>query len=103
MSFELHLHSVEITSYILCEIDFEDSRSSKSASLTYSKALNLDSYKVWHFLNQIFTKSTKFSASKMTQILVFELQYSPKLISRKNLRDRKVLKFPHCNLTLNRP
>ena len=57
---------------ILREINFEDSRSAKSAISIYFEGLNIGSYEILHFLK-----------AEIYQTAALELQASPKLISRK--------------------
>ena len=68
---------------ILREIDFEDSRSAKSANLTHSEALNFGFYEFKPFLRQKFTESTKFRALTMEKMVLLQLLNSTKLVSRK--------------------
>ena len=68
---------------ILCEINFGDSTSAKSALLTYLDVHNFAFCEIWHFLKTEICKITKFRASQNTKTAVLELLDSPKLISRK--------------------
>ena len=68
---------------ILREINFEESRSSKTAILGILEALNFDFYKFLHFLKAEIIKLTKFRAPKMAKMAFLEFLNSPNLISRK--------------------
>ena len=50
------------------------------------------------FNNCKHTKKSKFRASKCVKMADFVLLEPPKLISRKNWSDRKIMKFPHCEV-----
>ena len=67
---------------ILREINFRESKSSKTAIFALLESLNFDFYEFWHFWR---FKLTKFRAPKVAKISVLELLDSPKLISRKFL------------------
>ena len=76
-------HDFSITQ-ILREINFEDSRSAKSAILTHLEALNFDFYEFLHFLKAEIYQINKIQSPyfyKKTAVL--ELLNSPTLISRK--------------------
>ena len=68
---------------ILRGINFEDSRSEKSAILRHLEALNFDFYDILHFFKDTISKLAKFRAPKMAKTAFLELLDSPKLISRK--------------------
>ena len=71
---------------ILREIKVGESKVSKSAKSTHLEALNFDFYEFLHRL--------KFSQSKCKNGSFRTFKRIPTLISRKNMRDRKILKFP---------
>ena len=75
-------------SQILCEINFEDSSSAKSAILSHLDALNF-----WIFLMPKLNKSTIFKAPKIAKLAVFALLVFTKLISRKMSVIQKFFKF----------
>ena len=72
---------------ILREINFEDSRSAKSAILTHLEALDFDFHEFSHFW-----KAEVYQIIKILSLAksAFKNLCSPKLISH------KILKFPHC-------
>ena len=53
----------------------------------------------YDFLKGEINQINIFSAPKITKIAVLELLESSKLISRKNLSDKKIIKFPHCEIS----
>ena len=73
-------HDFSIT-YILCEINFGDSRSAKSAILTHLEALNFDFCEFLHFLKAEIYQNNR--PPKTAKTAIFALLESPKLISRK--------------------
>ena len=58
-------HDFTITQ-ILREINFEDSRSAKSAILTHLEALNLDFYDILHFFKDTIKGCTNLEFGKQT-------------------------------------
>ena len=68
---------------ILREINFEESRSAKSAILTHSRLRILILMHFCTFWRLQFTKWTKFTALKVAKTAIFALSESSKLISRK--------------------
>ena len=91
----------------LWEIDFGDSRSAKSTILTHLEALNCDFMNYCIFWRLRFTKLTIFRAPKIAKTPVLQILDSQKLLSRKNLSDRKIMTFPnilkflHCVTKIN--
>ena len=87
---------------ILRETNFGDFRSAKSATLTHSESLNFDFYEVLHFLKSEIYQINIIQRTKSGKNCNFRPSKFPKLISqKKNLSDRKIMKFPHCVLILN--
>ena len=68
---------------ILREINFEGSRSAKSAILTLLEALNFDFSEFLHILKGECYQINKIQSPKMAKSPVLELLHSSKLISRK--------------------
>ena len=70
---------------ILCEINFGQSRSAKSAILAHLKALNFDFYEFLYFLKaEVYLNYlTKFRTPKMAKMAFLGLLDPQKLISRK--------------------
>ena len=75
-------HDFSITQ-ILCEINFRDSRSAKSAIITHLEALNFDFYEFLHFLKGEIDQINKNQKPKICKKGSFALQESLKLISHK--------------------
>ena len=56
---------------------------------------------MWKFSNFFATQilaEINFSESKLSQNVTFLISETSKSISRKNLKSRKILKFPHCEI-----
>ena len=68
---------------IFREINFEDSRSAKSAILTHLESLNFYFCEFLHFLKAEIQPNPNFRAPEMAKMAFLELLDSPKLISRK--------------------
>ena len=79
----------------LQKIDFEDSRSAKSTTLTQLEALNFYSCEFLYFSKAKMYQKTKFRAPKVAKTAALELLDSAKKIFTQNSSDRKILKFPH--------
>ena len=75
-------HDFTITQ-ILCEINFGDSRSAKSAILTHLKALNFDFHDFTLSEGCYLPIQQNLEPLKLQKKAVLELLGSPKLISRK--------------------
>ena len=71
------------TDQILCEINFEDCRSAKSAILAHLEALNFDFDEFLHFLKAKIYQINKIQSPQNGKIAVLELLDSSKLVSRK--------------------
>ena len=68
---------------ILCEINYRDSRCSKTAVVGILEALKFHFHKFVQFLKGKIGQKSKFRVRKIAKIAVFELLESLKLISRK--------------------
>ena len=64
-------------------INFEESRSAKSAILTHLEALNFDFCEFLNFLEANVYPNQKFISPKIEKMAFSELSQPPKLISRK--------------------
>ena len=81
----LKFHDFSLTQ-ILREINFWDSRSTKSAILTHLEALYFDFNEFWHILKAEICLINKIQTSKSLKwqkMALSQLLDSPKLISRK--------------------
>ena len=65
------------------EIDFRDSRSAKSTTLTHLEVLNFDVLNFCTLGRLKTTKTTQFRAPKIAKMAILELLDSPKRISHK--------------------
>ena len=80
---------------ILRETNIREFRCPKTPIFTHSKALNFDFNGFLNFLKAELYPNQKFRAPGIANMAFFELLHLLKLISRKNLSDRKMLNFLH--------
>ena len=80
---------------ILCEINYRDSKSAKSAFLTHLEALNFDFYEYLHWKAATY-QINKIQHPKTGKNNNFRPSRFSKIDFTENLSDRKILKFPHC-------
>ena len=68
--------------HILCEINFGDSTSAKSAISTNLETLNFAIYEIMHFLKAEIYPNEKFRAPKIAKMALFKILNSLKLTEK---------------------
>ena len=83
---------------ILREINFRKSRGAKSAILTLLETLKFDLCKFLPFVKAENDQKSKFRVSKIAKNGIFRTSQVSKIDFTQNLKDRKLWKFPHCEI-----